>query len=79
TEKYEPEYFKEPIIECIAGLVMLQVQSIRRMYEYFFIERPSVGAKMHVGLYLLGLAFYLATGLSVFIEGIGNFGILDSK
>ncbi|KAF0498884.1 3-oxo-5-alpha-steroid 4-dehydrogenase-domain-containing protein [Gigaspora margarita] len=78
-EKYEPEYFKEPVTECIIGLVMLQVQTIRRMYECFFIERPSVGAKMHVGLYILGLAFYLATGLSVFIEGIGNFGILDSK
>ncbi|CAG8745792.1 44637_t:CDS:2 [Gigaspora margarita] len=64
TEKYEPEYFKEPVIECIIGLVMFQVQSIRRMYECFFIEKPSVGAKMHVGLYMLG---------------IGNFGILDSK
>ncbi|RIB21223.1 hypothetical protein C2G38_2078826 [Gigaspora rosea] len=79
TEKYEPEYFKEPVTECIVGLIMFQVQTIRRMYECFFIERPSVGSKMHVGLYLLGLAFYLATGLSVFIEGIGNFGILDSK
>ncbi|KAF0498887.1 3-oxo-5-alpha-steroid 4-dehydrogenase 3 [Gigaspora margarita] len=53
TEQYEAEYFKEPVTECIVGLVMFQVQSIRRMYECFFIERPSIGAKMHVGLYLL--------------------------
>ncbi|CAG8743185.1 16790_t:CDS:1, partial [Dentiscutata heterogama] len=79
AEKYEPEYFKEPVIECLIGLLMFQVQTVRRMYECFFIERPSVGAKMHIGLYLLGLAFYIATGLSVFIEGIGNFGILYNK
>ncbi|CAG8640388.1 6279_t:CDS:2 [Dentiscutata erythropus] len=79
AEKYELDYFKEPVTECIIGLVIIQVQTVRRMYECFFIERPSVGAKMHIGLYLLGLAFYIATGLSVFIEGIGNFGILDNK
>ncbi|CAG8668999.1 11421_t:CDS:2 [Racocetra persica] len=78
-EKYEPAYFKEPYTECVIGLVMLQVQTIRRMYECFFVERPSAGATMHVGLYFLGLAFYLVTGLAILIEGIGNIGILNNK
>ncbi|CAG8511599.1 26241_t:CDS:2 [Dentiscutata erythropus] len=51
-EKYEPEYFKEPVIEWVIGLIVSSSDC---------------------------MAFYIATELFVFIEGIGNFGILDNK
>lgn len=50
---------------------MLLVQSARRLYEC--IDLPSSSdSQMFVGHWAMGLAFYLATSVAVWVEGIGK-------
>jgi 3-oxo-5-alpha-steroid 4-dehydrogenase 3 / polyprenol reductase len=48
--------------------VMMLVQGSRRLYESLFIQRGS-SARMWIGHYLVGCAFYAMMSLSVFVEG----------
>ncbi|KAH7360804.1 3-oxo-5-alpha-steroid 4-dehydrogenase-like protein [Rhexocercosporidium sp. MPI-PUGE-AT-0058] len=44
-------------------------QGIRRLYESLTLTKPSQ-SKMWVGLWLIGMAYYVFMGVSVWIEGI---------
>ncbi|ORX89411.1 hypothetical protein K493DRAFT_318706 [Basidiobolus meristosporus CBS 931.73] len=62
---------------ALYALVLTQLQLARRTYEVFFVEKPSE-AKMHLGHYLVGLCFYLAVSLSVWLEAAGNLGLYST-
>ncbi|KAL3425990.1 3-oxo-5-alpha-steroid 4-dehydrogenase [Phlyctema vagabunda] len=47
----------------------MTVQGARRLYEDITLSKPSQ-SKMWIGLWLLGIAYYLAVGISVWVEGI---------
>lgn len=55
---------------CLAWCFMA-LQGIRRFYESVTLTKPSQ-SKMWVGLWLLGIAFYIFMGISVWIEGISE-------
>ncbi|KAF9909421.1 hypothetical protein EC991_008560 [Linnemannia zychae] len=44
------------------------LQVIRRLYESWFVERPSVDAKMHVAHYIIGITFYAAMAPTTWID-----------
>ncbi|KAF9134115.1 hypothetical protein BG015_003456 [Linnemannia schmuckeri] len=43
-------------------------QVLRRWYESWFVERPSVEAKIHVTHYIVGITFYSAMAPSTWID-----------
>ncbi|KAG0283406.1 Steroid 5 alpha-reductase 3, partial [Linnemannia gamsii] len=43
-------------------------QVVRRWYESWFVERPSVEAKMNVSHYIIGITFYSAMAPSTWID-----------
>jgi len=47
---------------------MMFVQGCRRLYESLFIQRKST-ARMWIGHYIVGCAFYTAMSFTVFIDG----------
>jgi 3-oxo-5-alpha-steroid 4-dehydrogenase 3 len=49
--------------------LFMAVQGGRRLYESITLTQPSE-ARMWVGLWVLGIAFYIVIGISVWIEGI---------
>jgi 3-oxo-5-alpha-steroid 4-dehydrogenase 3 len=50
---------------------MMSVQGIRRLYESITLTKPSK-SKMWVGLWAIGIAYYVAMGITVWIEGISE-------
>lgn len=51
--------------------LFMAIQGSRRLYESITLTKPSQ-SKMWVGLWLIGVAYYVFMGLSVWIEGIGK-------
>ena len=51
---------------AINSLLMLS-HSARRLYECFYVERPS-GSKMWIGHYFAGLFFYIMANLAMVVE-----------
>ena len=47
----------------------MALQGIRRLYECITLTKPSQ-SKMWVGLWLMGITYYIFMGISVWIEGI---------
>ena len=47
---------------------LLAIQGMRRLYECLL--QPSGSSKMWIGHYAIGIAFYLATGIAIWIEGL---------
>lgn len=47
---------------------LLTIQGSRRLYESMTLEKPTL-SQMWVGHYLLGLLYYTAMGLAIWIEG----------
>ncbi len=47
---------------------LLTIQGSRRLYESMILAKPT-SSKMWVGHYLLGLLYYMAMGLAIWIEG----------
>lgn len=58
--------------QCIVGLTLLTCHLSRRVYESFWIEKPSKTATMHVSHYLIGIGFYGAMVLGTWLEGVSN-------
>ncbi|CZS99887.1 related to DFG10 protein [Rhynchosporium agropyri] len=54
----------------LAWLFMM-VQGTRRLYESLTLTKPSE-SKMWIGLWLIGIAYYVFMGVSVWIEGIAT-------
>lgn len=48
-------------------MMLLQLQGLRRLYECLFVAKASK-SRMWIGHYFIGLAFYLATNIAVWIE-----------
>ncbi|TGO28022.1 hypothetical protein BPAE_0033g00240 [Botrytis paeoniae] len=53
---------------------LMALQGSRRVYESLTLTKPSQ-SKMWVGLWAIGIAYYLFIGVSVWIEGIGSIDI----
>jgi 3-oxo-5-alpha-steroid 4-dehydrogenase 3 len=49
----------------------MTLQGTRRLYESITLTKPSQ-SKMWVGLWLLGIAYYIFMGISVWVEGISE-------
>ncbi|RDL40407.1 3-oxo-5-alpha-steroid 4-dehydrogenase-like protein [Venustampulla echinocandica] len=56
--------------QAFLAWLFMAIQGIRRAYESFTLTKPSQ-SKMWVGLWILGIAYYIFMGVSVWIEGIG--------
>lgn len=76
-KEYYDYYGKQSIEECILALFMMEIQVIRRAFECFFIEKPSLNSKMLITHHIVGITYYIATGLAVIIEGLWNLGVFD--
>jgi len=50
--------------------LFMAIQGARRLYESMVFTKPSQ-SKMWAGLWMIGIAFYVCIGVSVWIEGIG--------
>ncbi|KAI7904611.1 3-oxo-5-alpha-steroid 4-dehydrogenase-domain-containing protein [Cokeromyces recurvatus] len=57
------------------GLVMMTCHLIRRVYESFWIERPSKTATMHLSHYFIGVGFYGGMVLGTWLEGAAQLGL----
>ncbi|TGO79781.1 hypothetical protein BELL_0023g00240 [Botrytis elliptica] len=53
---------------------LMALQGSRRVYESLTLTKPSQ-SKMWIGLWAIGIAYYLFMGISVWIEGIGSIDI----
>lgn len=59
------------INQVVLAWSFMALQGTRRLYESITLTKPSQ-SKMWVGLWLLGIAYYVFMGISVWIEGIGQ-------
>jgi 3-oxo-5-alpha-steroid 4-dehydrogenase 3 len=64
---------------CIVGLTLMTLHLTRRIYESFWIERPSKTATMHISHYLVGIGFYGAIVFGTWLEGFSSFGTTGSS
>jgi len=48
---------------------LMTIQGTRRLYESIALAKPSQ-AEMWIGHWLIGIGFYLAMSLAVWVEGI---------
>ncbi|CAO3592471.1 unnamed protein product [Absidia cylindrospora] len=55
---------------CLYGLFLLTLHLARRLYESWFIEKPSPLARMHLSHYLVGFGFYGAMVFGTWLEGV---------
>lgn len=68
--------------QTILAWALLSVQGTRRLLESM-TTRVQSKSKMFIAHWLLGIVFYLAMGVAVWIEGIGieapaQFGVADT-
>lgn len=47
------------------------IQGVRRLYECLFIHKHSNNT-MWAGLWIIGIGFYIVSGIAIWIEGIGK-------
>ena len=57
--------------QVVVTWALMVVQGVRRLLESFSVAKTS-SSNMFVAHWLLGIAFYLAVGISIWIEGIGT-------
>ncbi len=58
--------------QAVMAWALMSAQGTRRLLESVMITRMASKSKMFIAHWLLGIAFYLAMGVAVWIEGIGN-------
>lgn len=63
------------VLESLVALALLTIHLARRVYESFYIERPSLEARMHVSHYIAGVGFYGAMVLATWLEGAANLNV----
>ena len=61
------------IVQIALTWSLMSIQGLRRLLESTMFGKPSA-SKMWFVHWLLGIAFYLAVGVSVWIEGAGKSG-----
>jgi 3-oxo-5-alpha-steroid 4-dehydrogenase 3 len=59
------------INQVVLAWCFMTLQGMRRLYECIKLTKSSQ-SKMWVGLWLLGIAYYIFMGISVWIEGISE-------
>ncbi len=65
--------------KAFVSWLLMFLHGVRRLYETMFIQKASF-AKMWIGHYLVGCAFYFTMSITVFIEGLDRpIGTLDTK
>lgn len=57
-----------PAIRAVSCWLLLSIQGLRRLSEC--LTQPRGSSSMWIGHYLIGFAFYLATGLAIWIEAL---------
>jgi len=62
-------YGRMTINQVLLAWSFMMLQGSRRLYECVTLTKPSQ-SKMWAGLWLIGIAYYVAMSLSVWIEGI---------
>ncbi|CAD6442964.1 b6018af8-a052-4748-8d21-04c424f847d4 [Sclerotinia trifoliorum] len=55
----------------------MALQGSRRLYESFTLTKPSQ-SKMWIGLLVVGVAYYIFMGISVWIEGIATLNAIEN-
>lgn len=50
---------------------LLAAQGLRRLFECMTLAKKSAQSKMWFGHYIFGLAYYITTGIAIWIEGSG--------
>lgn len=65
TSMDRPSMSFNRIVLCCA---LLTVQGSRRLYESIVLARPST-SEMWIGHYILGVLYYLAMGVAIWVEG----------
>lgn len=58
----------DPCIRAVCCWLLLAIQGMRRLYEC--LRQPRGSSEMWIGHYAIGIAFYLATGIAIWIEGL---------
>lgn len=59
------------INQVFLAWLFMALQGSRRLYESITLTKPSA-SKMWVGLWVIGIAYYIFIGITVWIEGIGK-------
>ena len=57
--------------QVLLAWFMMGVQGTRRLYESITLTKPSK-SRMWIGLWAIGIAYYVAMGITVWIEGISE-------
>ncbi|TAQ87758.1 hypothetical protein B7494_g3921 [Chlorociboria aeruginascens] len=65
------------INQTFLAWAMMTLQGTRRLYESITLTKSSE-SKMWIGLWILGIAYYIVMGISVWVEGISALTISDS-
>jgi 3-oxo-5-alpha-steroid 4-dehydrogenase 3 len=55
-----------PSVQAFGCWALLTMQGTRRLYEC--LRQPQGSSKMWIGHYAIGIAFYLATGIAIWVE-----------
>lgn len=55
--------------QIFLALLIMALQGVRRLYESVTLSKPSQ-SRMWVGLWVIGIAYYVFMGMSIWIEGI---------
>jgi len=58
--------------QAFTAWLLMAIQGARRLYESIALMKPTQ-SKMWAGLWIIGMAFYVCMGISVWIESIGMF------
>jgi 3-oxo-5-alpha-steroid 4-dehydrogenase 3 len=58
--------------QAFLAWLLMAIQGTRRLYECITFMKPTQ-SKMWAGTWIIGMAFYVCMGISVWIEGIGLF------
>ncbi|KAI9468975.1 MAG: 3-oxo-5-alpha-steroid 4-dehydrogenase-domain-containing protein [Benjaminiella poitrasii] len=61
--------------QMLIGFILMTCHLLRRVYESFWVEKPSKTATMHVSHYFIGVGFYGAMVLGTWLEGASNLDI----
>jgi 3-oxo-5-alpha-steroid 4-dehydrogenase 3 len=66
------------LVQSLICSSLMTLHLLKRVYESFFVERPSKTAVMHVTHYLVGIGFYGAVVFGTWLEGAAYFGVWSS-
>ncbi|KAH8663667.1 3-oxo-5-alpha-steroid 4-dehydrogenase-like protein [Tricladium varicosporioides] len=65
----KPKSATVTLSHVLLAWAMMSVQGVRRLYESLAFTKPSQ-AQMWIGLWIIGMAYYVVMGVAVWIEGI---------